>query len=272
MKYLRFSTDPQTRPTAGPETPGVHWGVLEDAGVKPRIAQLDGAPYAAHRPTGHTFAMDIVSLLPACFPSKIVCVGRNYLEHAKELAHDVPSKPLIFYKPPSSLLASGGEICYPPDVSRLDYEGEIGIVVGKRMRHLGADESSLDYIFGFTCVNDVTGRDLQDKDGQWARAKGFDTFCPVGPVIATGLDAAALGVETRLNGEVRQRGNVTQLIFGFDVVLRWISRFCTLEPGDLIATGTPAGVGPMQAGDAVEVSIEGIGTLRNTVVKEEGVS
>jgi 2-keto-4-pentenoate hydratase/2-oxohepta-3-ene-1,7-dioic acid hydratase in catechol pathway len=268
LKYLRFSTDPQTRSTAGPGTPGVHWGVIEGDG----ITQLDGAPYSTHGLTGHTFALGGVNLLPACCPSKIVCVGRNYLDHAKELAHDVPTKPLIFYKPPSSLLASGGQICYPPDVSRMDYEGEIGIVIGKRMRHLGASESALGYIFGFTCVNDVTGRDLQDKDGQWARAKGFDTFCPVGPVIATDLDPAALAVETTLNGEVRQKGGVSQLIFSFDVILRWISRFCTLEPGDLIATGTPAGVGPMQVGDTVEVKIEGIGTLRNTVVKEEGVS
>ncbi len=265
MKYLRFSTEPHTRATAGPETHGVSWGVLEGD----RIMGLSGAPYNGHHATGVTYALDQVHLLPACWPSKIVCVGRNYADHAKELAHDIPTKPLIFYKPPSSLVAQGGAVAYPPDVSRLDYEGEIGIVIGKRLRHLGANESSREYIFGFTCVNDVTGRDLQDKDGQWARAKGFDTFCPVGPVIVTGLDAASLTVETRLNGEVRQKGSVAQLIFSFDAVLRWVSRFCTLEAGDLIATGTPAGVGPMQAGDTVEVTVAGVGTLRNTIVKEE---
>ena len=268
MKYLRFSTDPHTRPTAPPGTPGVHWGMLEHD----KVTQLDGSPFSTHGVTGHHYALDRAHLLPACFPSKIVCVGRNYVDHAKELAHDVPTKPLIFYKPPSSLLASGGVIWYPPDVGRLDYEGEIGVVIGKRMRHLGPQEPALPFIFGFTCVNDVTGRDLQDQDGQWARAKGFDTFCPVGPVIATGVDPANLAVETRLNGEVCQRGHVSQLIFNFDVVLRYVSRFCTLEPGDLIATGTPAGVGPMQAGDTVEVSIAGIGTLRNTIGKEEGIS
>jgi 2-keto-4-pentenoate hydratase/2-oxohepta-3-ene-1,7-dioic acid hydratase in catechol pathway len=242
------------------------WGTLDGN----EITELTGSPFGEHRPSGAKYALDKVSLLPAVTPSKIVCVGRNYVDHAKELAHDVPTKPLIFMKPPSSLLAPGGTVYYPPDVTRLDYEGEIGIVIGKRIRHLGAEESALPYILGFTCVNDVTGRDLQEKDGQWTRAKGFDTFCPVGPVIATGLDPANLSVQTTLNGEPRQKGHVSQLIFSFDVVLRYISRFMTLEAGDLIATGTPAGVGPMKVGDIVEVTVDGVGTLRNLIGKEEG--
>jgi 2-keto-4-pentenoate hydratase/2-oxohepta-3-ene-1,7-dioic acid hydratase in catechol pathway len=237
-----------------------------------QITQLNAPPFGDHRASGPSFQLADVKLLAACTPGKIVCVGRNYVAHAKELAHDVPTKPLIFMKPPSSLLETGGTVFYPPDVARLDYEGEIGIVIGKRMRHLGPEESSAPYILGFTCVNDVTGRDLQDKDGQWTRAKGFDTFCPVGPVIATDLDAANLTVKTTLNGEPRQSGHVSQLIFSFDVVLRYISRFMTLEAGDLICTGTPAGVGPMQVGDLVEVTVEGVGTLRNTIGKEEGFS
>ena len=255
MKYLRFETEGDA-----------HWGILDGT----EITRLDDSPFGEHRASGPRYSLRDVTLLAACTPSKIVCVGRNYVAHAKELAHDVPTKPLIFLKPPSSLLEPGGTIFYPPDVGRLDYEGEIGIVIGKRLRHLGAQEPAAPYIFGFTCVNDVTGRDLQDKDGQWTRAKGFDTFCPVGPVIATGLDAANLGIQTTLNGQPRQKGHVSQLIFDFDVVLRYISRFMTLEAGDLIATGTPAGVGPMQVGDVVEVTMEGVGTLRNTIGKEEG--
>jgi 2-keto-4-pentenoate hydratase/2-oxohepta-3-ene-1,7-dioic acid hydratase in catechol pathway len=255
VKYLRFSADGNA-----------HWGILDGS----EITSLDAPPYAAHRAAGPRYALAHVKPLAACTPSKIVCVGRNYVDHAKELAHDVPTKPLIFMKPPSSLLEPDGTIFYPPDVGRLDYEGEVGIVIGKRMRHLGPREPAAPYIFGFTCVNDVTGRDLQDKDGQWTRAKGFDTFCPAGPVIATGLDAANLSVETTLNGQPRQKGHVSQLIFSFDVVLRYISRFMTLEAGDLICTGTPAGVGPMQVGDVVEVTVDGVGTLRNTIGKEEG--
>ena len=257
MKFLRFASD-----TGSPE-----WGILEGD----EITCIESSPLesAGASKTRTHFKLDDVRLLPACTPSKIVCVGRNYVEHAKELAHDVPTKPLIFLKPPSALLASGQTILYPPDVGRLDYEGEIGIVIRKRMRHLGPQESAWPYIFGFTCVNDVTGRDLQDKDGQWTRAKGFDTFCPAGPAIATGLDSSNLTVETKVNGQTRQKGHVSQMIFGFDVVLRYISRVMTLEPGDLIATGTPAGVGPLQVGDVVEVSIDGVGTLRNNVGREE---
>jgi len=208
------------------------------------------------------------SLLPSVEPSKIVCVGRNYREHAAELGHEIPQEPLIFLKPPSSLLPPGGTILRPKVSGRTDYEGELGVVISRRCHQLSESDDVRPYILGYTCVNDFTARDLQDKDGQWTRAKGFDTFCPVGPVVADGLDpwtAAGIQIETRVNGEVRQSGNTSDFIFPLDVVIRYISRIMTLEPGDLIATGTPKGVGPVVAGDTVEISIEGIGVLRNPV-------
>jgi 2-keto-4-pentenoate hydratase/2-oxohepta-3-ene-1,7-dioic acid hydratase in catechol pathway len=209
------------------------------------------------------------SLLPPVEPTKIVCVGRNYREHAAELGHEVPVEPLIFFKPPSALLAPGGTIVRPKVSTRTDYEGELGVVIGRRAHRLRQDEDIRPYILGYTCVDDFTARDLQNKDGQWTRAKGFDTFCPVGPVVADGLDPwTGVQVETHVNGEVRQTGNTRDFIFPLDVVIRYISRIMTLEPGDLIATGTPKGVGPVVAGDVVEVSIEGIGKLRNAIVDE----
>lgn len=202
-------------------------------------------------------------------PSKIVCVGRNYREHASELGHQVPVEPLIFLKPPSALLDPGAKIVRPAISARVDYEGELGVIVGKRCRALRADEDVRAYILGYTCVNDVTARDLQGKDGQWTRAKGFDTFCPVGPMISDELDPwAGVEVRTRVNGEVRQEGNTREFIFPLDAVVRHIAQVMTLLPGDLIATGTPKGVGPLKPGDMVEVSIEGIGTMRNPVVDE----
>jgi 2-keto-4-pentenoate hydratase/2-oxohepta-3-ene-1,7-dioic acid hydratase in catechol pathway len=208
-------------------------------------------------------------LLVPVQPSKIVCVGRNYREHAAELQHEVPSEPLLFFKPPSSLLAPGGEIRRPKLSQRVDYEGELGVVIGKRCYKLSADEDVRPYILGYTCVNDVTARDLQNKDDQWARAKGFDTFCPVGPLLTDELDPwAGVGVETRVNGELRQQGNTRDFIFPLDLIIRYIAQVMTLLPGDLIATGTPKGVGPVVVGDVIEVSVEGVGMLRNPVVDE----
>ncbi len=199
-------------------------------------------------------------------PSKIVCVGRNYREHAAEFGHEVPTEPLIFLKPPSSLLPPGGNIVRPKMSQRVDYEGELGVVIGKKCNHLAADEDVDPYILGYTCVNDVTARDLQNKDSQWTRAKGFDTFCPVGPLVTDEIDPwAGVGIETRVNEEVRQKGNTREFIFALDVVIRYISQVMTLFRGDLISTGTPSGVGPIMARDIVEVSVEGIGTLRNFV-------
>jgi 2-keto-4-pentenoate hydratase/2-oxohepta-3-ene-1,7-dioic acid hydratase in catechol pathway len=208
-------------------------------------------------------------LLPPVRPSKIVCVGRNYREHASELGNEVPIEPLLFLKPPSSLLAPGAQIRRPRVSQRTDYEGELGVVISKACFKLSDTEDVRPYILGYTCVNDFTARDLQNTDGQWTRAKGFDTFCPVGPVVADGLDPwAGVTVETRVNGDIRQNGNTRDFIFALDVVLRYITACMTLYPGDLIATGTPKGVGPVVAGDQVEIAIEGIGTLNNPIAEE----
>lgn len=208
-----------------------------------------------------------VTLLAPVSPSKIVCIGRNYREHAKELNHAVPTEPLIFLKPPSAVLAPAASILRPVALSqRVDHEGELGVVIGKRCHSLSKDADVREYILGYTCVNDVTARDLQNKDGQWSRAKGFDTFCPIGPVVVSDLDPwAGVRVQTRVNGELRQDGTTADFIFPLDVIVHYISQVMTLEPGDVIATGTPAGVSPLQAGDVVDVSVEGIGTLRNPV-------
>lgn len=209
------------------------------------------------------------TLVAPVTPSKIICVGRNYSDHARELGHDVPMRPLIFLKPPSAILRPGGEIIRPPgDVSqRVDFEGELAVVIDKACHLLAEGADTKPYIRGYTIANDVTARDLQAPDGQWTRAKGFDTFCPVGPMVSDEIDPAnGVALETRLNGEVKQRGNTRDFIFSLDAIIRFISQVMTLLPGDLLLTGTPAGVAPMQAGDVVEVSIAGIGTLRNSVV------
>jgi 2-keto-4-pentenoate hydratase/2-oxohepta-3-ene-1,7-dioic acid hydratase in catechol pathway len=229
------------------------------------IYELD-APWSGTR--GRSHAVAGVRLLAACAPSKIVCVGRNYRDHAKELGNEVPAEPLIFLKPPSSLIASGDSIVYPKLSENVNYEGELGVVIGARAaRHVPAAEAQ-DYVFGYTCVNDVTARDLQRKDGQWTRGKGFDTFCPVGPWIVRRDDVVFedLRVRTLLDGEVKQDGSVRDMIFSVSAIIAFVTQFMTLEPGDLIATGTPSGVGPMQAGSTVSVEIEGIGVLQNRVI------
>jgi 2-keto-4-pentenoate hydratase/2-oxohepta-3-ene-1,7-dioic acid hydratase in catechol pathway len=211
------------------------------------------------------------SLLPPVQPSKIVCVGRNYREHAAELGHDVPQEPLLFFKPPSSLLPPGATIVRPKVSARTDYEGELGVVIARRCHLLNDSDDVRPYILGYTCVNDFTARDLQKKEPQWVRGKGFDTFCPVGPLVADGINVdpwAGVQVETRVNDEVKQSGNTRDFIFPLDVLIRYISQIMTLEPGDLIATGTPKGVGPVVAGDTIEVSVAGIGQLRNPVSDE----
>jgi len=197
-------------------------------------------------------------------PSKIVCVGRNYAAHAKELGHDVPPVPMLFLKPPSSLIGPGEPIVIPPTSRQVEYEAEIGVVIGRRLT--GADERAAEQgIGGFVCLNDVTCRDLQKTDGQWGRAKGYDTFCPVGPAVASGLDWRVLEVIGRVNGEQRQRATATEMHFNIPSLVSFISGIMTLEPGDLIATGTPAGVGPLRDGDVVEVEIPGVGILSNPV-------
>jgi len=210
--------------------------------------------------------LDSFKVLAPVRPSKIVCVGRNYKDHATELGNEVPKEPLLFLKPPSSLLAPGGTVVMPAISQRIDYEGELGIVIGKRCRNIGQDEDVREYIRGYVLVNDVTARDIQKSDGQWTRGKGFDTFCPVGPVVSNEIDPCGgepVTVTTHLGGKLRQTGSTVDFIFGIPELLRYITSFLTLEVGDLIPTGTPAGVGPMQAGDVVEVRVPGLGILRN---------
>ncbi|HEX6178250.1 MAG TPA: fumarylacetoacetate hydrolase family protein [Thermoanaerobaculia bacterium] len=197
-------------------------------------------------------------------PTKIVCVGRNYADHAKELGNVAPSEPIIFLKPPSAMIGHGATIVRPSQSQRVDFEGELALVIGKTAKKIPA-AAWRDIVGGFTCANDVTARDLQKKDVQFTRGKGFDTFCPVGPWIETDVDPSALRIATRVNGETRQDGNTRDMIFSCGVIIEFITSVMTLVPGDLVLTGTPAGVGPLNGGDTVEVEIEGIGTLRNVV-------
>ncbi len=236
-----------TAPMAGPE---------EDPCVPPAV-EFQPGPLASF------------TLLAPVRPSKIVCVGRNYRDHATELGNEVPKEPLLFLKPPSALLAPGGTVVMPALSKRVDFEGELGLVIGKRCRNMRADEDARSYIRGYVLVNDVTARDLQKSDGQWTRGKGWDTFCPVGPIVSDEIDPCdgrhPVMVTTRLNGAVKQTGSTADFIFPIPELLRYISACMTLEPGDLIPTGTPAGVGPMQPGDVVEVEIDGLGVLTNAV-------
>jgi 2-keto-4-pentenoate hydratase/2-oxohepta-3-ene-1,7-dioic acid hydratase in catechol pathway len=198
-------------------------------------------------------------------PGKIVCVGRNYREHAKELGNEVPAEPLLFFKPPSSVIADGGVIVLPKASTQVEHEAEIGVVVGRTLRNAGEDEAR-DAVQALVALNDVTARDLQRRDGQWARAKGFDTFCPIGPVVETALDPMDLTVVCRVNGGERQRGHTRDMVFDPYALLAFISNVMTLLPGDVVATGTPEGVGPIVRGDWVEVEVSGVGVLRNPVV------
>jgi len=200
-------------------------------------------------------------------PSKIVCVGKNYFEHAKEMGGEVPPEPLLFLKPPSAVIGPGDPIVLPRIASRVEHEAEIAVVIGERLRHV-SPERAIRGVAGFTCLNDVTSRDWQKRESQWARAKGFDTFCPIGPTVVNGLDWQELEVFGRVNGEVRQHGRASEMAFGIPFVLSHISQVMTLEPGDVVATGTPAGVGPLRPGDLVEVEIPGVGVLANPVTEE----
>ncbi|HET9784061.1 MAG TPA: fumarylacetoacetate hydrolase family protein [Terriglobales bacterium] len=250
------------------------WGQLEGD----HIQVYSGTPLGEHaacqpRAGIERLPLDAVELLPPCTPTKIVCIGRNYREHARELGNEVPAEPLLFLKPPSALLAPGGTIRLPKLSQQVEYEGELGVVIGRRCHRLPLDADPRPYLLGFTCVNDVTARDLQKRDSQWARAKGFDTFCPVGPCVVEAPQAGArpwecLNIETRVNGQVRQQGNTGDFIFPLPRLLHAITAVMTLEPGDVIATGTPAGVGALAAGDRVSVTIAGVGTLENQVAVE----
>ena len=198
-------------------------------------------------------------------PSKIVCVGRNYAEHAAELGNEVPTEPLLFLKAPSALISDGAPIVIPQQSQRVEHEGELAVIIGRKCKNLMDDEDPFQFVRGFTCLNDVTARDIQRKDVQFTRGKSFDTFCPIGPVIETELDVTDIRVTCSVNGEMRQDGRTSQMVFPVDFLIRYISRQMTLNPGDVIATGTPSGVSKLNPGDVCEVTVEGIGTLQNTV-------
>ncbi|MGB7546922.1 MAG: fumarylacetoacetate hydrolase family protein, partial [Terracidiphilus sp.] len=274
MRYCRFLFEDR-----------IQYGAVEDRGGELWIVDLRPAPEedaAFHLARARASAMDALVTDPSGFdfepmplraaallapvtPQKIVCVGRNYRDHAKELGNEVPAEPLLFFKPVSSLLAPGGVVRMPKASARVDFEGELALVIGKRATKLKADADWRSYVRGYTVANDVTARDLQKRDGQWTRAKGFDTFCPVGPLVSDEVDPeAGLTVETRVNGELKQHGSTKDFIFSIAELLGYITAAITLEPGDLLLTGTPAGVSALAAGDRVEVTIDGLGVLTNT--------
>ena len=237
--------------------------------------ELDAAPWHGGRETGRQVAREGARLAAPVEPTKIVCVGLNYREHVAESATvlpgavqgDVPKEPLLFLKPPSAVIGPGEPIVYPAGVIRLDLEAELAVVIGRRLRRAGEAEAE-DGIAGFTAFNDVSARNYQRTDGQWTRAKGFDTFAPVGPTVVSGVPWQGRSVECRVNGELRQRGNTADLLVSVPALIRHISRIMTLEPGDVIATGTPAGVAPVSAGDRISITVDGAGTLENPVVED----
>jgi len=257
-RYVRFY-DPRIRRT--------QYGRRHEDGIH----ILKHAPWLSVEPTGKTVAVDDVELKAPVEPSKIVCIGLNYHAHvqASQSADEAPQYPLIFLKPPSSVIGPGETIVHPRQSERVDYEAELGVVIGRKARNIAREEAGA-FIFGLTCVNDVTARDLQKKDGQWSRAKGFDTFCPVGPEVVGGVDWSDLLVEGILNGEVKQSGRTSLMIFEVPFLVSYVSSIMTLYPGDVISTGTPAGIAPMKPGDEIEVRVEKVGSLVNPVGTADG--
>jgi len=252
-------------------------GAATGAGAGPAgelvIAALAGHPFGtgpdAIRLTGASHRLGDVRLLAPVLPSKVMAIGRNYAEHAREMGGEPPTEPVLFLKPSTAVCGPGDPIRYPAGLTeRVDYEGELAVVIGRLCREVPASQAG-DVIFGYTCGNDVTARDLQARDGQWARAKGFDTFCPLGPWIETGADPADLELLTTVNGEVRQRARTSELLHGVATLVAFASNVMTLLPGDVLLTGTPAGVGPLAEGDEVSVTIESIGTLTNPVLRRD---
>jgi 2-keto-4-pentenoate hydratase/2-oxohepta-3-ene-1,7-dioic acid hydratase in catechol pathway len=278
MKYCRFLLHGEVRYGAVEEREGELWiaelipAPEEDLAIRVAAARHDAVAAVVREYSEARFEPICLSdahLLAPVTPSKIIGVGRNYRDHAKELGNEVPTEPLLFFKPPSSLLAPDGVVRMPEASARVDYEGELAFVIGRRTRRFGADGDWRSLIRGYTLANDVTARDLQKKEGQWTRAKGWDTFCPAGPFISDEVDpAAGLTLETRVNGELRQHGSTADFIFSIPELLAYITAAITLEPGDLVLTGTPAGVGPLAPGDRVDVSIVGLGVLSNTLQPE----
>jgi 2-keto-4-pentenoate hydratase/2-oxohepta-3-ene-1,7-dioic acid hydratase in catechol pathway len=265
MRYCRLETPSGPRYAAVEDRNGASWAVTLIA--PPPESRVVYDPAESFTP----IALADATLLPPVEPSKIVCVGRNYREHATELGNEVPAAPLLFFKPPSSLLAPGAAIRLPSESSNVHYEGELAVVIGRQARALKSDTDLRPYIRGYTIVNDVTARDLQKSDGQWTRGKGFDTFCPTGPIVSNEIDPASgapVTVTTRLNGTVKQQGSTSDFIFSIAHLLRYITAAFTLEPGDLIPTGTPAGVGSVQPGDRIQIEVDGLGILENVFAAE----
>lgn len=254
---------------AGPDGV-VNFGVIDNLGdegipsSETTITQIDAHPFGSIDPIGKPIPFADVRLLAPMIPSKIIAVGRNYAAHAAEMGNEVPPEPMIFLKPSTSVVGPGDRIDLPPQSDQVEHEAELAIVIGRLCREVPSNRVN-DVIFGYTCANDVSARDLQKTDGQWGRAKGFDTFCPIGPWITTGLDASDLGIQCRVNGELKQDSRTSLMVHGIAELVTWISNVMTLLPGDVIITGTPAGVGPLNDGDRVSVTIEGIGTLTNRV-------
>jgi 2-keto-4-pentenoate hydratase/2-oxohepta-3-ene-1,7-dioic acid hydratase in catechol pathway len=256
VKFCRFVMRGASSTVASP-----HYGLIEGENV----FEISGTPWGQWSRGSRSPRIADVRMLAPVEPSKIVCIGRNYAAHAAELGNEVPKEPLMFLKPPSSIVGPGEAIVLTNYSKRVEHEGELALVMGRRCAHLSDTADPLSYVFGYTCLNDVTARDLQSSDVQFTRAKGFDTFCAIGPHIESDLDPSNVLVETHVNGARRQSGNTSLMIYPPGFLIRWISRMMTLMPGDVIATGTPAGVGPLVAGDMVEVSVAGVGVLRNPV-------
>jgi len=259
MKLCRFIHPVGAEPT---------YGVIEGESVFPVSEQQYFSLQGISKPQDSLRAADVKLVAPVN-PSKIVCVGRNYREHAAELGNKMPEEPLLFLKAPSALIGNEDAIVLPPQSQQVEHEGELAVVIGRRAHRISPDEDPLTYVLGYCCVNDVTARDLQRKDVQFTRGKSFDTFCPLGPVIVTDVSPLDVEVLTRLNGEVKQRGRTSDMAFPVPFLIKYIADIMTLNPGDVIATGTPAGVSRMKAGDVVEVEVSGLGTLRNSIVVPE---
>jgi 2-keto-4-pentenoate hydratase/2-oxohepta-3-ene-1,7-dioic acid hydratase in catechol pathway len=253
MRFIRYSV--------GENDPRYGW-IFQD-----KVGPIEGEPFGEYRRLEAGMPLDRTRLLAPVIPGKIIAVGRNYIDPTKERESEVPEIPLIFLKPPSAVIGPGETIVLPPQSQRVDHEGELAVVIGKMGRWIRA-EDALQHVLGYTAANDVTARDLQQKDGQWTRGKGFDTFCPLGPWIETDLDPSDMRLTCRVNGEMRQMGSTREMIFSVQQLIAFISSVMTLNSGDVILTGTPPGIGPLKHGDAVEVEIEGIGSLSNPVVSD----
>jgi 2-keto-4-pentenoate hydratase/2-oxohepta-3-ene-1,7-dioic acid hydratase in catechol pathway len=254
MKYLRFL-----------QNGNIRYGLLEKDNI---IREIVGDIFNNHKNTENVYSLAEITFLPPCVPTKIIAVGLNYFDHANEVRMKIPNEPLIFIKPPSTLIAHNDNIIYPKMSKQLDYEAELAVIIKNRIKNI-EPEGVFKNILGYTCFNDVTARDLQKKDGQWTRAKSFDTFAPIGPFISTELNPDNLQIKLFKNGQLMQNSSTSNMIFKVDKIVSFISKIMTLFPGDIIATGTPSGIGQLEAGDKVEVEIEGIGILKNTVFLEK---